>query len=133
MNLNAEDVCFVCGKENEEGLQLDFNIDKHGQAIETEWLPPDRFQGWAGTLHGGVVATLLDEAVGKLAFGLGMPVVTAELVVRYVNPVPTGRPLKVSGRITRATRRLLFAESEVTLHDGSAGARAVAKLMRVKP
>jgi uncharacterized protein (TIGR00369 family) len=133
MTWTWDEGCFVCGRDNLGGLQLAFAVDEQGHSIETEWIPPETFQGYPGLLHGGLVATILDEAVGKLAVSLGMPVMTAELVVRYLKPVPTGLPLCVRGRITRVTRRLLLAEAEAILEDGSTGARATAKLMRVTP
>ena len=128
--LRSSEDCFVCGRQNPDGLRLSFAVDLDRQTIETEWIPPGKYRGYSDVLHGGIVALLLDEAVGKLALSLGMPAVTAELTVRYLRPVPTGRRLRVRARITEVKRRLLKGEAEVILEDGTAGARATAKLMR---
>jgi uncharacterized protein (TIGR00369 family) len=124
--------CFVCGKENPDGLRLDFEVDEANRSIETSWVPAEAYQGYKGILHGGMVATLLDEVVGKLSTLIGMPAVTAEMTVRYVKPVPTGRPLRVRGRIIEDRRRLLLGESEAILEDGTVAATAALKLVKEK-
>jgi uncharacterized protein (TIGR00369 family) len=130
--LRSSEDCFVCGQQNPGGLRLSFTVDPDRQTIETEWIPPGKYQSYTDVLHGGMVALLLDEAVGKLALSLGMPVVTAELTVRYLRPVPTGQRLRISARITDVKRRLLQGEAEAILEDGTAAAKATAKLMRAR-
>ena len=122
--------CFVCGKENAEGLQLDFSVDAASRRIETSWVPSDAYQGYTGILHGGLVATLLDEVVGKLSTFIGQPAVTAEMTIRYLKPIPTGRRLTVRGRITEDRRRLLLGDSEAFLEDGTVAATASVKLVK---
>jgi len=132
MDLSWGDDCFVCGTENPEGLRLHFSVDEAQRTIEALWVPREAHHGYTGVVHGGLVATVLDEAVGKLSVSLGMPAVTAELSVRFLKPVPTQRPLQVSGRITEVKRRLLLGEAEARLEDGTLAARAEARLVRGK-
>ncbi len=130
MDLTWGDDCFVCGAENTEGLRLAFSVDEAQRTIETLWVPREAHHGYTGVVHGGLVATVLDEAVGKLSVSLGMPAVTAELSVRFLRPVPTARPLRVRGRITEVRSRVLLGEAEATLEDGTLAARAEARLVR---
>ncbi|GAB4257630.1 MAG: PaaI family thioesterase [Deferrisomatales bacterium] len=130
MELTWGDECFVCGSGNAEGLRLAFVVDEEQRAIETVWVPRPAHQGYRGIVHGGLVTTVLDEAMGKLSAALGMPAVTAELTVRFRKPVPPERPLRVQGRITEVRRRFLAGEAQATLEDGTVAAQATAKLMR---
>ncbi|GAB6062991.1 PaaI family thioesterase [Deferrisoma palaeochoriense] len=132
MELRWQDNCFVCGKENPEGLRLEFRFDEAAGTIETVWTPRPVHIGYEGIVHGGLVATLLDEALGKLTTLLGTPAVTAELTVRYLKPVPVGRPLRVTGRVSNGRGRLLTGEAEALLEDGTPAARATAKLVRTR-
>ena len=111
MELGPTDHCFVCGKDNPQGLRLEFVWDETSRSIETSWLASSVYQGYDGILHGGVLATLLDEAVGKLSLVLGIPAVTAEMTIRFAKPVPTDKNLRVRGRITAERRRILSAEA----------------------
>lgn len=132
MELSWGDDCFVCGKDNPEGLRLEFHLDEAARTMETVWVPRATHQGYADIVHGGLVAAVLDEVLGKLTVSLGIPAVTAELSVRFQKPVPPARPLKVRGRLTGERGRLLQGESEAFLEDGTVAAAASAKLMRGK-
>ena len=82
------------------------------------------------TEHKRLVATVLDECLGKLSTSLGIPGVTAEMSVRFLKPVPPERPLTVRGRFTEVRKRLLRGEAEAILEDGSVAASATVKLVR---
>ncbi len=127
------DGCYVCGMDNAEGLRVQFAVDEETRSIEAEWVPRPAHQGYDGIVHGGLVATLLDEAVGKLSTALHMPAVTAELTVRFVRPVPPGRPLTIRGRLTKVQRRALSGEAEARLQDGTVAAIATARMVRSTP
>jgi uncharacterized protein (TIGR00369 family) len=128
----ATDHCFVCGKNNPDGLQLDFSWDEAGRSIETSWTASPVYQGYDGILHGGILSTLLDEAVGKLSVLLGTPAVTAEMTLRFVKPVPTGKVLHIRGRMVAERRRVLSAEAEALLDDGTVAASATFTLVKGK-
>jgi uncharacterized protein (TIGR00369 family) len=130
MQLSWGDGCFVCGSENTGGLRLRFDVDPKQRSISTRWVPSDTYQGYAGILHGGIISTLLDECVGKLAVELDLPAVTAELAVRFLKPVPLDRPLTARGTLTDVGRRVILGEAEILLEDQTLAARATAKLLR---
>ncbi|MCZ6529024.1 MAG: PaaI family thioesterase [Chloroflexi bacterium] len=115
--------CFVCGVENHQGLQLAFYHDESG-TVYAEATVPDQFQGYPGTVHGGIVAALLDEVATRAAM-VEDPndfKVTASMTLRYRKKVPTGERLKMIGWIEREGGSALKAAAEIRLSDGSLGA-----------
>jgi uncharacterized protein (TIGR00369 family) len=105
--------CYVCGKKNPGGLAVDFEIDQERKSIRAKFTPSDIHQGYEGIVHGGILSALLDEAMAKLAFSLGIPAVTAEMTVKFKSPAAPGEELSVSGRLTHETRRLIEAEAVI--------------------
>ncbi len=105
--------CYVCGKENPAGLRVDFEIDTAARSIRGRLRTLPEHQGYEGIVHGGILSALLDEAMAKLAFSLGIPAVTAEMNVKFKAPVTPGEEVVVSGRITNASRRLVLAEAKI--------------------
>jgi uncharacterized protein (TIGR00369 family) len=105
--------CYVCGKKNPDGLAVDFEIDQERKSIRAKFTPADIHQGYEGIVHGGILSALLDEAMAKLAFSLGIPAVTAEMTVKFKSPAAPGEELSVSGRLTHETRRLIEAEAVI--------------------
>lgn len=131
MELRDDDVCFVCGKKNAEGLKLNFVLDKEKKIMETVFTPEEWQQGYAEIIHGGIIATLLDEVMGKLAFELGINAVTAKLSVRFQKPVGLNDKLLVKGQITEETSRIVYAKAEARFENGSLAAEADSKLIIV--
>ena len=126
---NSRD-CFVCGLENPHGLHLHFYDDGEGK-VSAEYTVEKRFQGYPGTVHGGIIASMLDEVVGRTLMA-GDPnhfFVSAKLTVRYRNAVPIGQPLKLSGWLVKDRGRTALAKAELRLPDGSIGAEAEAILV----
>ena len=109
--------CFVCGKNNSGGLQLSFEIDKERQTLKTTFVASPTFQGWDGIVHGGIISTLLDEAMAKLVYELGYQSVTVSLEIKFKKPAPILEPLLVYGEITEVNRRLVRAKARVTKED----------------
>ena len=118
-------MCFVCGMENSIGLKLFFYEDRDEQVTAT-FTPRDEHQGYPGVLHGGIAAAVLDEVLARVIIGRGVWLVTARMELRYKRMIPLGQPLTVLGRVRRETRRLLEAEGELLLADGSVAATAAA-------
>jgi uncharacterized protein (TIGR00369 family) len=79
---------------------------------------PGAFDGHPGYLHGGIIATLLDEAMSKAVRALGRPSVTRRLEVEYLRPVPSGAPLRIEGRIVGSERRKHHSEAKILNADG---------------
>ena len=105
--------CYVCGTENPAGLRVDFTIDREAKTIRGAFTTRPEHQGYEGIVHGGILSALLDEAMAKLAFTLGLPAVTAEMTVRFKATVTPGDEITVSGRIAGATSRLALAEAKI--------------------
>jgi len=94
-------MCFLCGLENPVGLHLHLYEVEPG-VIETTYTAPDHFQGYPGVLHGGIVASILDEVCGRVHMGSdpAQPrfMFTAKLEVKYRKNVPINQPLKIVGK-----------------------------------
>jgi uncharacterized protein (TIGR00369 family) len=128
MEVSFDGHCFGCGPLNLDGLRLKFVPGLDGSVAEFE--VPERFQSWAGMVHGGVVALMLDEAVGWAAWHAGHPGVTGRLQVSYRRPLKLGERVRIVGKVERVRRTLVYASAVVeNRDDGSRIADAVATLM----
>jgi uncharacterized protein (TIGR00369 family) len=123
--------CFVCGEKNSAGLGLKFRMDKERGIAEVEVRFAEHFQGWENVVHGGLLATVLDEAMIYAAAAKGVRCVTGEITVRYVEAAPTGAALKLKGRFMDEKGRMILAESEILDPDGRVLARAAGKLIKI--
>ncbi len=132
MELKDDHRCFVCGRENQGGLRLEFSVDADERAIRTEFTPSRTHQGYQGVAHGGVIAAVLDEAMTKLAFSLGLDAVTGRLTVRFKRPLMVGERITVTGRLIKESGRAIEAIASAVRDDGTVVAEAEGLLMRVK-
>lgn len=132
MELESNGTCFACGVDNKYGLHMKFEYDLEKGTSLCRWTASERYHGFDGVLHGGIVATLLDEAVANLCYTADIPVVTAEMNVRYLKTVPTGVELLIKGRIEELKKRIIYGFSELELPDGRVAAKAELKLMLLK-
>ncbi len=124
--------CFVCGKRNQAGLQLEFQLNGRTGESKAPLTFPVRFQGWQETVHGGLLATVLDETLVKAAAAAGHKCVTAEITVKFKKPAPTGAPCLVSGKVLETRGRLILAESRICDEEGQVLAQATGKLFKVE-
>jgi acyl-coenzyme A thioesterase PaaI-like protein len=109
--------CFACGRDNVEGMQLQF---QYGDAsARTVFVPQPRFTGWTMMLHGGIVATLLDEAMAHAAIAAGIKAVTGRLDIRFRRAAPIDQPLVAEGRVEGRRGRLLSLYATVSGEDGT--------------
>lgn len=125
--------CYVCGVENPLGLQLGFHADEAGTAAETRFSFRPEFAGFRDTVHGGAIATVLDEVmVWAIGVAAGKFVYCAELTVRYVRPTPTGAEVVARGEVTENKRgRLFLARGELRDAAGQLLAEATGKYLPV--
>ena len=123
--------CFVCGDENEHGLQAKFYFDGEKAVSELDAL--DRFEGYKGVYHGGIISTMLDEVMIKAILAQGIFAVTAEMTVRYHKSIETGARLRFVGRVTESRGRMYLTEGEVRSGDGVLYASAVGKYLEARP
>ena len=131
MDVHFDGHCFGCGPLNTEGLRLKFEPGPDGSVAFYQ--VPGRFQSWAGMAHGGVVALMLDEAVGWAAWHAGHPGVTGRLQVSYRRPLKLGERVRIVGTIERVRRSLVYVSAFIeNSDDHSRVADATATLMEVK-
>jgi uncharacterized protein (TIGR00369 family) len=109
---SASNRCFGCGPANTTGLRLEFLHAEDGGVVTLPTVT-DSFEGHPGYLHGGIIATLLDEAMSKSARARGLTTMTRKLEVEYLRPVPSGKPLRVEGRVVRSEGRKHWIEAEI--------------------
>ena len=129
---NAAAHCFVCGVQNPFGLHTDFYELEDG-SLAALVAPRSEHQSYPGRLHGGIIAALLDETIGR-AINITESdtwAVTAELTLQYKKPVPYDVTLKVVGRITANNRRVFTGEGELLLPDGQVAATATGKYVKL--
>lgn len=122
------DHCFVCGSSNEAGLRLDI---AHGPGeARTEFLPDARWEGYPGTVHGGVIAAVLDDLMCHAIYDEGRQLpVTVSIEVRYRHPARIGSRLYCRAWARELRSRIIAAEGEIRDQDGMLVATARSKLM----
>lgn len=124
--------CFVCGESNASGLNLRFATD--GREVRTHFTPRPEHIGFKGVVHGGILATLLDEVMAwacvaqtkRFAF-------CAELNVRFIKPAQPGTELLATAELTANRRDKIFeARAELKDHTGQIIASATGKYLPIK-
>jgi acyl-coenzyme A thioesterase PaaI-like protein len=120
---NISRMCFLCGVDNELGLHGRFFLLDNGELCGV-FTPRQEHQGYPGRLHGGIIAALLDETIGRAINTAHEDTwgVTVKFSMRLRQPVPLGREVKVVGRITRDTARVFEGTGEIILEDGTVAA-----------
>ena len=122
--------CFVCGTENPHGLCLDIKDTEDGVASVFD--PPTWAQGYQGIVHGGIVATLLDEMAVWAAHKKGCRAATAEINVRFKKSMRIGETYTLTGRVKTMKGTLAVADAEARDGSGELVAHAVVKLIRIE-
>ena len=110
---NPANRCFGCGGANEAGMKLTFEQDNGKRRIVGRFVLGERYQGGGGMAHGGIIATLLDEVMGKVCRFREVRAVTAELNVEYLKPVNVENEIVVEGWETEQKGRNLFHVGEI--------------------
>ncbi len=128
MPVNDVGTCFACGKHNKHGMHLDIRKTKKG--VELDFVAPERFEGWRGVIHGGIVATILDELIAWACTVRGYDAVTGELNIRFRQALKVGQKVHGIGRITEEHGCLLRGESELVDASGKVIAQALGKMMK---
>lgn len=104
--------CFGCGLANPGGLHLAFHpAEDRSMVCATE--VTDDFEGHPGYLHGGIIATLLDEAMSKSVHARGVNAMTRHMEIDFLRPVPSGSALRIEGRVTRNEGRKHWSEARI--------------------
>ena len=131
MKVEWDGHCFGCGPLNTDGLRLVFEPGPEGSVAEYTVEP--KFQSWTGMAHGGMVALMLDEAVGWAAWHAGHPGVTGRLQVSLRRPLKLGERVRIVGKVENIRRTLVYVSAVVeNAEDGSRVADATATLVEAK-
>ena len=130
LQVQADRLCFVCGPDNPAGLQARLFTDAEEGSAWCELTLDQRFQGWQGVIHGGILATLLDEVAIYACRTRGEQFVTSGIHVRYRKPVPVDSLIRVQGRILEQRRRIFRVLTQVEIA-GECCAEAEVQVMRL--
>ena len=128
---NPTNRCFGCGGANDGGMKLAFEQHADTRKIVGRFVLGDRYQGGGGMAHGGIIATLLDEAMGKVCRFREVRAVTAELSVEYLKPVGVQSEIVVEGWETEHKGRNLFHAGEIRNAAGDVLARGKGRFVIV--
>ena len=93
---------------------------------------PENFEGHPGYLHGGIIATLLDETMSKAVRARGLAAMTRQLEIDYLRPVPSGTPLRIEGHVVRSEGRKHWIEARILNSGGTALARGQGLFIEVR-
>lgn len=132
MVYKAQNTCFGCGPANPTGLQLKFFVHEDGSVVCPVTVP-ERFEGLAGYLHGGVIATLLDEIMSKAVRARGLSGMTRHMEIDYLRPVPSKTPIRLEAHLTHNEGRKHWAHGCVLNERGTVLARGKGLWVEVRP
>ena len=130
---NPTNKCFGCGGANDEGMKLTFEQDNVNRRIVGRFVLGEAYQGGVGMAHGGIIALLLDEAMGKVCRFREVRAVTAELTVEYLKPVKVDQEIVVEGFETEQKGRNLFLAGEIRNGAGDVLARGKGRFVVLAP
>jgi len=123
-------MCFGCGQDNPIGLKLDFK--KAGKAVRAEFTPTEPYQGWPGVAHGGIIATILDEAASWAILFEGVNPVTAKMEISFKQPMEINKPMVISAAISRRSSKWVETKADIAAADGNLIAESKAKYFIIK-
>lgn len=126
--IKADDGCFVCGCENPVGLHAEFVVDSENNRARASLSIDSNFQGWQGVVHGGIIATLLDETAIYACRTLSHTAVTAGMTIKFKKPVRIDCPLTLQADVISVKRRIALVTSSL-LVDSEVMAEAEVKVM----
>ena len=110
--------CFVCGKENPFGLKITFFKDR--KEVKAEFIPESKHQGFRGIVHGGILFSILDEIMGRTAIiTKGVMTLTVEINIKYRKKAPTGKKIIFTAQMIKDLGRMIEAQAQARLEDGT--------------
>jgi acyl-coenzyme A thioesterase PaaI-like protein len=125
--------CFACGKDNPDGMRLRFFFDEGQRRAWSRFRLPRKYQGPPGHAHGGIIATILDEAMGKVNKLRSVVALTSSMAIEFLKPVPLGKPLLVEGVERDLQGRRHFNAAEIRNEHGDVLARSQGVFIAVDP
>jgi uncharacterized protein (TIGR00369 family) len=130
---NPSNHCFGCGGANARGMQLTFDQDDSARRIRGMFRIGADYQGAAGMVHGGIIATVLDEVMAKVSRFNQDHAVTAQLTVEYLRPVPVDEDLVIDGWEVERKGRSFHRQGEIRDASGVVLARSRGHFIQVDP
>jgi uncharacterized protein (TIGR00369 family) len=114
--------CFACGKDNPYGLKLDFFKDKNW--VVAEFIPHENYQGYHGILHGGITTTLMDEAMAKSLFSMGIVALSVKIEVNFKKKIEIGEKVIIKAKLIEQKRKIFILTSHIESEKGEIKAEA---------
>ncbi|MGI8484109.1 MAG: PaaI family thioesterase [Thermomicrobiales bacterium] len=132
VNVGNDHNCFGCGRLNAHGLHLEFRMNPTGDGVWARFLPSVRFEGYEGVIHGGIVATLLDEVMAWSLYRDDIWAVTGQMSVRFRKPMMVGETILAIGHIGTRRGRVIEMSGELRREaDDQLLAEATASFVKV--
>jgi len=128
----AQNRCFGCGRANAIGLHLEFFLGDDGRVVCLAAIA-DTYEGPPGYVHGGIIATLLDETMSKAVRSHGLVAMTRHMEVDYGRPVKSGAAIRLEGRVTHSEGRKHWTEATILDEAGTVLARGKGLFIEVQP
>ena len=125
--------CFACGTNNPDGMRLKFTLDEKTKTSQCRFRLDKRYTGPPGHCHGGIIATILDDAMGKVNKLRHVVALTREMTVEYLKPVPLNKPLHVVGRETKVRGRTHVNTAEILNNKNEVLARSTGIFIAIDP
>jgi uncharacterized protein (TIGR00369 family) len=125
--------CFACGANNPDGMRLRFTYDEERDCFVCRFRLSKRYTGPPGHCHGGIIATILDEAMGKVNKLRQVVALTSEIKVNYLKPVPLKQSLRVESREVKVTGRKHINMAEILNENGEVLARSEGLFIAIDP
>src|SRR5438309_6496532 len=120
--------CLVCGRTNPHGLHLSLHVDPASNLVTTTLTPTRDHIGFEGIIHGGLLATVLDEAMVWAATWQGRRFcVCGEMTIRFRKAAEVGKPLIIRASVTSARSRMIQTSGQVMDQAGDVLATAEGK------
>ena len=123
--------CYICGADNPQGMRLKFSVDSEEPVVRGTFSLAHRYQGPPSSAHGGVIAALVDEAMGKLNRVDGVVALTAEMTVEYLHLVPLGHKILVEARPSEHRGRNYWRECTIRDSKGKLLVRGRGRFVKV--
>jgi uncharacterized protein (TIGR00369 family) len=125
--------CFGCGAGNPVGMKLTFDLDFEARRTRGSFVLGPNYAGGGGFAHGGIIAVVLDEAMGKLSKLADERAVTAEMTIEYLKPIPVDKSIVVEGWQEEQQGRNRFRVAEIRDAQGNLLARGKGRFVIVNP
>lgn len=127
---NFHQNCFACSSNNGLGLRLQFHKQEDG-SVSGNFFADQKFEGYSGIVHGGIIATLLDSAMTHCLLMKDIPALTGRLSIKYSTTIRTGVMVRLEARIVDESRKIFFLEGRASV-EGKKVASAVGRYRRPK-